>query len=118
MIGYLTHRVALHDVRSEKPSTIYYSTKTCWWTHKASDLYCSSYGLPCDPRSGMLLQTDDVEGFLRAAEEHSSSYGRHGLRAFEAAHHGNVVVSAQDPRPTCFTTWEEYNQLLDNEVVK
>ncbi len=69
--------------------------------------------LPCDPRGGMLFETDNVEGFLKSAEEHAGHYGKHGLRAFLAAHHANCVVSLTDMRHTCFEGWQAYNDALD-----
>lgn len=70
-------------------------------------------GLPCDPRGGVLFQTDDIEGFLSSAEENAQHYGRHGLRAFMAAHHANSFLSEQEPRPWCSADWDEYNDAID-----
>ncbi len=106
-------RVTLADVRAAKPAMIFYSVNTCWWTHRSADL-CSTGGpvsLPCDPRGGMLMQTPDVEDFLSGAESNPAFYGPHGLRAFEAALHGNVTIHG---RPTCFRQWGEYSALLDH----
>ena len=123
--------VTIADVRAAKPETIYYGAQTCWWTHRAEDLQVLpegriGAGLPCDPRGGVLMQTDDVAGFLAADEAKAEHYGRHKLRAFEAAHHGNVLATR--PRgpfvtgvfgyPTCFRTWEAYNVLLDERFGK
>ncbi len=57
------------------------------------------------------METRNVEGFLRGAEENPEYYGPHGLAAFELALHGNVL--AGDGNPTCFEKWEEYGALLD-----
>ena len=73
----------------------------------------TSHRLPCDPRGSVLFQTDNVEGFLSAAESNAAHYGRHGLRAFMAAHHLNCVVSLEDLRSTSGRTWDEYNDALD-----
>lgn len=54
-----------------------------------------------------------MEGFLRAAEANAERYGRHGLRAFLAAHHANAVVSLSDQRATCAEGWDAYNDALD-----
>lgn len=107
-------RTTIADVRSARPSRIYYAMHTCWWAFRASDLYkLQSSGLPCDPRGSVLMmsQEGDFEGFLQAAEANPSHYGKHGLRAFEAALHGNVTT--RDGRPTSFRTWDAYNELLD-----
>src|SRR5690606_27874496 len=104
----------MEEVRANSPSMAFYSARTCWWTTDPGHLYIHpNGGIPCDRRSGVLFETKDVEGFLRAAEENAEHYGPHGLRAFLAAHHGNVVTV--DGRPTCFVTWAEYNALLDKE---
>ncbi len=109
-----TKQRTIADVRAARPTTIYYGALTCWWSDAAPPYRTKGeYGLPCDPRGGVLLQTEDVEAFLRSAEENPEFYGRHGLRAFEAALHGNVLAS--NGNPTCFNSWDEYNSLLDAE---
>jgi hypothetical protein len=72
-----------------------------------------SFRLPCDPRGGMLFETDNVSGFLAAARRNPESYGRHGLRAFVAAHHLNSVLSLEGQRPWCEREWDAYNDALD-----
>jgi len=107
----------LDDVRAAKPDMIYYGAMTCWWAYRGEHLYRNRVGLPCDPRGGMLMQTEDWQKFLATAEQKSDHYGRHGLRAFEAALHGNVLVLSHRTGkwvPTCFTGWEQYNLLLDH----
>lgn len=61
----------------------------------------------------MLMETDKPSRFLAAAESKPEHYGKHGLRAFEAAHHLNVQVSLRDRRATCFRNWDDYNRLID-----
>jgi hypothetical protein len=128
----VVERITIADVRAARPKMIYYGARTCWWTHDPNHLcntgqqkanvvgaggtirqVVSKQGLPCDPRGGVLFQTDDIEGFLRAAEEHAEAYGRHGLRAFMAAHHENCQVSLTDDRRTCGVEWADYNDALD-----
>lgn len=105
---------------------VYYGANTCWWTCDPVDLYTRKYDglrvngqaipegrLPCDPRGGMLLEAHDVNLFFNEAVHNVSHYGKHGIRAFLAAYHGNVVVSETDTRPTCFSQWHDYNRLLD-----
>ena len=115
--AYITKRVSLQDVRDAKPKMIYYGALTCWWTHDPYDLCHLTNGLPCDPRGGVLMQTDDIEGFLRSAEANPAHYGRHGLDAFMASHHKNCLVSLADVRSTCFETWDAYNDAIDETVV-
>ena len=72
-------------------------------------------GLPCDPRGSVLMMTrkGDGEGFLKAAERSSAHYGKHGLRAFMAAHHRNCIESSTSPRPWSATDYDEYNDAID-----
>lgn len=105
---------SLDEIRAAKPKMIFYGMGTCWWTHDSTHL-CMKPGtsIPCDPRGGVLFQTDDIEGFLKSAEESATHYGKHGIRAFLAAHHVNCVVSAENPLSTCFAKWDDYNRILD-----
>lgn len=104
----------LSDIMSGGFPMIFYSVVTCWWTHNERHL-CRhpDSGLPCDPRGGVLLQTDKPGEFLQAAKDNPEHYGKHGLRAFMAAHHLNCVVSETDMRSSCLRTWEEYNELIN-----
>ncbi len=112
-MGVVVENITIADVRAAKPAMIFYGVNTCWWTHREEDLRISNGStLPCDPRGGMLLQTNDVEGFLRAAEERPETYGRGGLDAFIAAHNDNCLVSEDDLRQTCYRSWDDYNALL------
>jgi len=109
----IVEKMTLAGVRAAKPDMIFYSAGTCWWTHDPLHLGTNASGLPCDPRDGVLFQTEDVEGFLKAAVENPGHYGRHGLRAFVAAHHLNCQLSEDDSRAWCMPTWDEYNEALD-----
>ncbi|MGH9767207.1 MAG: hypothetical protein ACREAB_07210 [Blastocatellia bacterium] len=115
-------QVSIEDIRRAKPDMIFYGANTCWWTHDPAHLSRTTGGrlegghkiqLPSDPRGGVLFQTDNIEAFLKAAEEDAGHYGRHGLRAFMAAHHGNSFKSLDDPIPWCAPTWDEYNNAID-----
>lgn len=109
-----TNLITIEKVRAAKPKRIYYGANTCWWTHDPQHLgTTTTSGLPCDPRGGVLFETDDVEGFLKAAEDNAAHYGRHGLRAFVAAHHLNCILSFSGCRPWCSPNWEDYNAALD-----
>jgi hypothetical protein len=101
-----------------KSGIIFYGANTCWWTTEREHLYKHPQcGLPCDPRSGMLFETENVVEFFDAAEKTVEHYGKHGLRAFLLAYHGGVVTKDKG-FPTCFDKWEEYNKLLDGEMVR
>lgn len=73
----------------------------------------SEGGPPCDPSGGMLFETDYVEAFLNAAILAENHYGKHGLRAFVAAHHQNSIHDIGDPRPWCHPSWDAYNDAID-----
>ena len=109
-------RISLSDVRAAEPDQIWYSVNTCWWTHRKEDLRAHrKSGLPCDPRGGMLMMTNrgSAEGFLDDAEANPQRYGKHGIRAFMAAHNDNCVVSHSDNRNTCLAKWSDYEALID-----
>ena len=106
-----------------------YGALTCWWFNGHAG-YQNSSGLPCDPRSGVLFQGDDVQDFIKAAKENVEHYGKHGLNAFRAAYHGVLEVFKAAPRgqmdeqgrvgseagkwlPTCFAKWDDYNRAID-----
>jgi|SRR5690606_2200160 len=116
-MAYIRNKISLAAVKKAEPEIIYFGVNTCWWTHDPRHL-CThpENGLPCDPRGGMLMQSDKPSDFFRHAEANPNHYGKHGLKAFMAAHHLNCVVSREDARGTCLATWEEYNNLLDEQV--
>lgn len=110
----IVERTTLQDVRKAIPSMIFYGANTPWWTHRASDLRRHPQsGIPCDPRGGVLFQTDNVIGFIESAVKNPEHYGRHGIRAFMAAHNDNCQVSETDTRKTCLDNWDQYNEALD-----
>lgn len=110
----IVENISMKDVRESGAEKIYYAANTCWWTHDPAHLgVLEGSGLPCDPRGSLLLETDDVQGFLNAAATNPEYYGRHGLRAFMAAHHQNCQLSLTNPRPWSEPMWDEYNDALD-----
>lgn len=106
--------ITLEQVIRAKPAMIYYAVHTCWWTHDPAHVRTrGKEKLPCCPRGSMLLQTEDVRGFIKAARRAPEQYGRHGLRAFVAAHHLNCVTGFTTMRPTSAPDWSAYNEALD-----
>lgn len=109
---YLPTRT-LADIKARGARRVFVSRQTTWWNDRA-DLYRNpSTGKPSDPRGG-LLQEDDQRHFLRLAEVDPSVFGKHGLKALEAALHGNIVTD--DGRATCCRTWDEVNELIDQHI--
>lgn len=90
----------------------YYAVNTCWWGY---DIYYtltnSKYPLPCDPRGSVLMQ-GPRDKFIASAEANPSHYGKHGLLAFAAAFHGNLLTLSN--KPTSFEGWDKYNEILDH----
>lgn len=112
----IVENITLDQVRAAKPEMIFYGANTCWWTHDPNHLNTLRTSIPTDPRGGVLFQTEDAEGFLRNAIANTQYYGKHGLRAFIAAHHQNCVISLDDPRPWCESEWQAYNDAIDSGV--
>ena len=130
----VVERVTLEQIRAARPAMIYYSANTLWWTHDASHLYVlinrratpqvvarvmppapGAHQLPCDPRGSVLLQTENVEEWLSAAEGKPEHFGKHGLRAFLASHHLNSQLGVSE-RPWCSPSWGEYNDAIDRAI--
>jgi len=124
----ILEEVTIEQIKQRKQPMIFYGANTCWWSDDPNHLgqtpprvlvinnrEVQGGGLPCDPRQGMLMETRTPEEFLRLSEENPSYYGKHGIRAFMAAYHGVVVVlkGGGQRQPWCFTSWDEYNELLD-----
>ena len=113
----LNEKVSLKEIKTlaRESGYLVYATQTCYWkVNSPVHQYPPSVvpRLPCGPRGEMLLETDDPIGFIRAAEKNPAHYGRHGLRAFVAAYHGNVTT--EGGLPTSFESWDEYNKLIDS----
>lgn len=101
-------------IKNDKPAKIYYSSRTCWWTHRPEDLLPGT--VPLDARGAPLFETDDVAGFMEAALSHPEHYGKHGLRAFWLSHAGNLRIIDQGvTKQWAFVGWQEYNDLIDKE---
>ncbi len=121
MAGRIIQAVTFDGVVTRAAKTIFYGAVTCWWTDDPGDLSKHPIsGLPCDPRGGVLYQTNNVADFFRRVKLNAREgvYGKHGLDAFMAAHHKNCKVSETDDRPTCYTTWWEYNDIIDRQLAK
>ncbi|MES2004319.1 MAG: hypothetical protein V4450_07345 [Bacteroidota bacterium] len=63
--------------------------------------------VPLDPSGSPLYQMDDVEKWIRVAEEKPAHFGKHGLDAFVKAHHQNCEGIA-------FQSWDHVNQVIDS----
>ena len=97
--------INLEVIRAAKSDSLYFAPNTFWWTHDPAHLSAAHL------RGQHIIR--DGETFLKAAEYNPSQFGRHGLRAFLAAHHQNCYVSFDDLTHTSAQTWGEYNDALD-----
>jgi len=94
-----------------KLTTVYYAALTTWWTCFPQDLYTMpDSGLPCDPRRSPLFQAD-LDAFLAVAKRNVEHYGAGGLKALEAAFHGNIIL-ADSGWPTSLEKWDSVNSFL------
>lgn len=120
----IAHEFTLEEIhyriRGSCSRMIFYGANTPWWTTNECDLYETKGGhhLPCDPRGGMLFQTDKVDDFLKAAESSPEHYGKYGLRVFLLAYHGCVVAKKENGElwPTCLDNWALYEELIDKNA--
>lgn len=114
----LTNTMSLAQIKAlaQQSNRLVYAMSTCWWKI-GNPIYrtLGEHPLPCGPRGEMLLETDDPIGFIAAAENSEGHYGKHGLKAFVASYHGNLVTD--DGKPTSFNTWQEYNNLIEASEV-
>ena len=96
---------------AKKSGRLVYGFQTCWWKIGNPVYTHPDCSLPCGPRKEMLQETDNPLGFIEQAEKNPEHYGKHGLRAFVAAYHGNLV--APNRCPTSFDSWNKYNDVID-----
>lgn len=130
------------DIESGKSTMIFYSAHTLWWTHSQEDLdeatisgksaqakwheelmqfemeeqakkqldflfkMAANFSTPLDP-SGSPLMIAKAKAWIKAAEEKPDHFGKHQLLALISAHHQNC-------KEKIFTSWDEYNFLIDN----
>ena len=112
----IVEKLTLEQIKAlaQHANRLVYAMNTCWWKI-GNPIYRHPDGgiLPCGPRGEMLLETDNPLGFIAAAENSVDHYGKHGLRAFVAAYHGNLI--ADNGNPTSLKTWQEYNDLISKQ---
>ncbi len=111
-IGLNPHQITLEQIKDKarRCNRLVYAFRTTWW--KLGDPPYSKNGFPCGPRGELLMETYNPQGFIEQAESNPSFYGKHGLDAFVAAYHGNIIV-AESNFPTSLERWDLVNQLLD-----
>lgn len=102
---------------AKKEKRLVYAISTCWWKLGNPVYTHPENSLPCDPRGSMLMETDKPLDFILEAEKNPSYYGKHGLNAFTAAYHGNIITKDKG-FPTSLNSWNDYNKLLDQQTVE
>ena len=91
--------------------TVWYGISSCWWTTNVDHLNRHPNTMcPCDPTGGHLMMTNDVKGFIDAAKENPTHYGKHGLETMLAAYHGHITLAGL---PTAFRGWDLYEKIID-----
>lgn len=112
----LTEQTRLDEIKGfakrDPEAMVVYAVHTCWWNVPAITNAWYGGRLPVDPRGSPLFQAA-LGPFLESAVANPEHYGRHGLRTFMAAFHGNLVTD--EGMPTSFGTWEEYDKLLEED---
>ena len=110
------HTLGQIKIMAKLSNRLVYGAQSCWWKI-GSPCYQtpvdSGIKLPCGPRGELLLETDNPMAFIAVAEKNPSHYGKHGIEAFVAAYHENVID--ENGLPTSLKNWDDYNQLLDEE---
>lgn len=105
----VAHQLKAHGLAG----AIYFSEKSCWWTHHRSHARQEpKTGILRCPLGGMVFMEKDWEAWLEAARDNPDYYGKHGLKALEAAHHTNC----RDPKtgaPFAHPSWRIYNAAID-----
>jgi hypothetical protein len=98
--------------RNIPDTKVCWAVKTCWWCFHHDIPYRTDSGLPSDPRGSVLMQ-GKLGIFIQTAKDSVEHYGKHGLDAFIAAYHGNLLTD--EGKPTSFETWDQYNELLNKQ---
>lgn len=94
-------------------AVIVYGKRSCWWSHREADARQPFV----DPLGFSLCRTRNWEGFLLAAQQNPARYGRHGIVAFQAAHHQNCR-HATSGAPWASRRWDDYNAAIDAVLVE
>lgn len=116
----LLYKVTFEDVVNSQSDTVYYSTKTRWWTDDPADLGTTKplpphlrplgskedfgAGLPCD-RFGCVLFQIEKEKWIANPDKIAAHYG--SLDVLMAMHHKNFQPEVGD-QLTIFTQVETF----------
>ena len=106
-------KTTLSDLKKCNPEhEVCYAVRTCWWCLIQDHPGYKINDIPVDPRGSVLMMAP-LGRFIQGAEKNPDYYGKYGLKAFMAAYHGNLLTD--DGKPTSLETWEEYEELLNEQ---
>ncbi len=102
---------------------IVYGANTTWWRHRDNPRFKhrspdGSFGLPCDPLGGVLLEIRGIGECLSWIDQAADSperYGKHGVTAFLATHAENC---REGGRYSAFRSWDEANEAIDRFLAR
>ena len=109
--------VTLKQVQQSKSDTIYYSSKTIWWTDDPNDLQTHESTLIPLYIFGALLYEAPKDEFLKQALSNAAHYGSGGFDTFMATHHKNFKPSEGD-KLAIFTNFEAINKCIEELKAK
>lgn len=98
--------VTLEAVQSSKSNTIYYSSRSIWWTDDPDDLQGDRGGIPLDIFGAPLFEAPKKD-WMKAALSKPDHYGDGGLETLMASHHKNMEVVDEDKN--LFTNFRHLN---------
>lgn len=100
----LTMGVTYQKVKESKSPTIYYSSRTAWWTDDPEDIQLADpmpqfpdYQLPVDIIGAPLFEAPKAD-FLKKVEENPDHYGQYGIECFMAMHHKNFKLEGEEDK--------------------
>lgn len=96
--------VTYRQVKESKSDTIYYSSRTPWWTDDPDDIQHAEprkefpdYQLPVDILGAPLFQAPKMD-FLKHVEAKPQHYGEFGIEGFMAMHHKNFELDDENDK--------------------
>lgn len=83
--------ITYKQVKESKSDTIYYSSRTPWWTDDPNDLQGDGKTIPLDILGAPLFQAPKMD-FLKHVEAKPEHYGEFGIEGLMAMHHKNFEL--------------------------
>lgn len=105
----VTKKQTLKNVQESKSKTVYYSSRTVWWTDDPADLQGS--GLPLDIFGAPLYEAPK-DPFLKAALSKPDHYGKNGIETFMATHHKNFTAVKGESPQEVYTNFIHFDESI------